>query len=128
MTPPRTMKTPVLSALLAAALLAGGCASHVRVRTEPAEGALIRYRGEGRASFRWKTAPTVAPTEFDVYYGRISVYAYWPATGQRSEKRMITLSNWHDPDEVVLRPDPSQPLLPQRKPGASAEALPDGAE
>ena len=125
MIPPfRTMKTPVLSALLAAALLAGGCATHVRVRTEPAEGAVIRYRGEGRASFRWKTAPTTSPAEFDVYYGRMSVYAYWPATGQRSEKRMLTLSNWRDPDEVVLRPDPSQPPLPRR----SSSAVPAGRE
>ena len=98
---------PCIAALCAAVLLCSGCASHVRVRTEPA-GALVRYRGEGRAAFRWKTAPSAAPTEFDVYYGRISAYAIWP-DGSQSRHEMVTLSNWRDPDEIVLRPDRSQP-------------------
>ena len=97
------------AAACAAALLACGCASHVRVRTEPA-GAMVRYRGEGRAAFRWKTAPTAAPTAFDVKYGRISAYAVWP-DGSQSRHETVVLSNWRDPDEIVLRPDPSIPRV-----------------
>jgi hypothetical protein len=103
------MRFPLLPALAAAALLGAGCVSTVRVRSEP-EGAMIRYRGEGRAAFRWKTAPTSAPTSFDVYYGRISVYGIWP-DGSQSAHRTVTLSNWRDPDEIVVRPDPSVPRL-----------------
>ena len=105
----RKVSAPVLAALCAALCLAGGCASHVRVRTEPA-GAWVRYRGEGRAAFRWKTAPSVAPTAFDVYYGRISAYAVWP-DGSQSRHETVTLSNWRDPEEIVLRPDPSLPRV-----------------
>ncbi len=100
---------PALAAalLVCCAVFSPGCASHVRVRTEPS-GAMVRYRGEGRAAFRWKTAPTASPVEFDVYYGRISAYAIWP-DGSRSRHETVTLSNWHDPDPIVLRPDPSIP-------------------
>lgn len=105
----RLSRTGARAAALCAlcAALATGCASHVRVVTEPA-GALVRYRGEGRAAFRWKTAPTASPTAFDVYYGRVSAYAIWP-DGSRSRHKTVSLSNWRDPDPIVLRPDPSIP-------------------
>lgn len=104
------MKTlPLAVALCAAAVLCGGCATRVKVRTEPA-GAMVRYRGEGRAAFRWKTAPTASPTEFDVYYGRISAYAVWP-DGSQSRHETVTLSNWRDTEEIVLRKDPSIPRI-----------------
>ena len=44
----------------------------VRVRTEPAAGAMIYYRGEGRPTFRWKPAPTTSPTSFKVSYSAVS--------------------------------------------------------
>lgn len=98
------MKRILLLAALAA--LSAGCATHVRIQSEPA-GAMIRYRGEGRAAFRWKTAPTTAPTEFDTRYGRISVYAVWP-DGTKSEHVMVPLSSWQDPAPIVLR-KPARP-------------------
>ena len=108
---------PLLPLLLAAAAFASGCASTVRIQSEPA-GARIRWRGEGRATFRWKDAPAPAPTTIeDVYYGRITAYAIWP-DGTQSRPTEIVLSNWRDPDPVVLRPDPSLPRLA----GAAASA------
>ena len=114
------MHRPVLPLLLAAAALAAGCASTVAIRTEPA-GARVRWRGEGRASFRWRDAPSPAPTTLDgVYYGRISVYAIWP-DGAESQHREVVLSNWRDPEPVVLRPDPS---IPRRTAAAPAPSGP----
>lgn len=92
--------------LAAVAALAAGCVTHVRVESDPA-GAMIRYRGEGRAAFRWKTASAVAPAEFDTYYGRISVYARWP-DGTESDHVMVPLSSWENPAPIVLR-KPAQP-------------------
>ncbi len=111
------MRTTRLLPLLAAAMLAGGCASTVRVRTEPAQGAMIYYRGEGRPTFRWKPAPTTSPASFKVYYSAISAYAWWPATGEQSDIVYVPLSNWGDPDEIVLRPNPA---LPRVTPGGGA--------
>ena len=109
-------RNSLLPLLLAAAALGAGCASTVQVRSEPA-GARIRWRGEGRATFRWQDAPGPAPTTLaDVYYGRISAYAIWP-DGSQSRKTEVVLSNWRDPDPVVLRPDPSLPRI-----GAAAPA------
>lgn len=94
--------------LLAFGLFAGGCATRMRITSEP-EGALVRLRGEGRAAFRWKTGPTVTPCEMDVYYGRVSVYVIWPngnvaepgrMRGIKSEKKTVTLSNWHSVENV----------------------------
>ena len=115
-------RTPLLPLLLAAAALGAGCASTVRIQSEPA-GARVRWRGEGRASFRWRDAPAPAPTTLEgVYYGRISAYAVWP-DGSQSPKTEIVLSNWRDPEPVVLRPDPSLPRLP----AAAAPATGPGA-
>ena len=63
--------------ILAAASLAAGCATKLQFTSDP-PGALIRVRGEGRASFRWQDAPAPTPTEMTVKYGRISAYAIWP--------------------------------------------------
>ncbi len=115
-------RNSLLPLLLAAAALGAGCASTVRIQSEPA-GARIRWRGEGRASFRWKDAPAPAPVVLeDVYYGRISAYAVWP-DGSQSRKTEVVLSNWGDPEPLVLRPDPSLPrigaaIAPASGPGA----------
>jgi len=128
------MKKFLLLALLAAA--AAGCATqaahgthgvgvstHVRIRTEPAGGA-IRYRGEGRASFRWQWArnhrakvregmelPIArTETEFDTRYGRITAYAVWP-DGTQSPKVTVPLSSFRDPEPIVLKRDPSLPRI-----------------
>ncbi|NLB68632.1 MAG: hypothetical protein GX804_02950 [Lentisphaerae bacterium] len=95
-------KKNVFSCLLAGAMLAGGCMTRIKVTSEPS-GAMVRYRGEGRASYRWKTAPRPTPCEFRVPYGRISAYSIWPekksSDGQKdnivyteSERQQITLS------------------------------------
>ncbi len=105
-----------VAALVLCAALATGCATRVRIESEPA-GAMIRYRGEGRATFRWKTAPTAAPADLKLYYGRISAYAIWP-DGTVSEKKTLSLSALRPEEKIVLRPDPS---LPKRG-GAAAQA------
>ena len=99
----------LLPLALAAAVFAGGCSTpdlpafrtDVTVRTEP-EGAIVRYRGLGRASFRWITAPTATPTTFEAPYGRISVYAAWP-DGTKSEHVEVPLSMWRGTCEVLIR-------------------------
>jgi hypothetical protein len=102
-------RTLSLLFLLAAAALGAGCASTVRVRTEPADGALVYYRGKGRPTFRWTRVPGTAPATFDVFYGGVLLWAVWPETGAQSQIESVVLSNWRDPDEIVLRADPSLP-------------------
>ncbi len=92
------MKKVILTMLAAAALC--GCTTTVKVSTDQ-PGAIVRYRGEGRAAFRWKTAPTASPTEFGVRYGRISVYAIWP-DGKESEHVMRSLSSSRPVEEINL--------------------------
>jgi hypothetical protein len=101
-------KTSLLVALLAACVLASGCATRIKVTSEP-PGAMVRLRGEGRAAFRWMTGPTVTPCEMDVYYGRVSTYVIWPEgeqvtkgkiSGVKSEKKQINTSFWRDEESV----------------------------
>lgn len=94
-------------ALAAASIFLSGCATHVKVRSEP-EGAMIRYRGEGRASFRWKTAPSTAPVDLSLRYGRMSAYAIWP-DGTVSDVETRSLSSTRKEEEIVLRPNPALP-------------------
>ena len=98
------MKNKVfLAGLLSVAVLLSGCATTVKVTSEPA-GAMVRLRGEGRAAFRWMTGPTVTPCEMSVYYGRVNVYVIWPADGKtgpiKSEKKEVELSAWRDVETV----------------------------
>ena len=120
------MHRTLLPLLFLATALGAGCASTVRIQSEPA-GARIRWRGEGRASFRYRDAPGPAPTTIDrVYYGRISAYAIWP-DGSQSRKTEVVLSNWRDPEPLVLRPDPSLPRIGGAAPApAGPGARPDG--
>ena len=111
-------RTRLLLPLLAAAALGSGCISTVRVRTEPAAGAKVFYRGKGRPTFRWTAAPEGSAPSFDVYYSAVLLWAVWP-DGSQSRIEPLSLSNWRDPDPVVLRPDPS---LPRLAAGASAPA------
>ena len=106
-----------VAALALCAAFATGCATRVRIESEPS-GAMIRYRGEGRAAFRWRTAPTAAPADLKLYYGRISTYAIWP-DGTVSEKKSVSLSALRPEERIVLRPDPS---LPKRGGASSAKA------
>ena len=103
----------LLVAALAAGVLLGGCATKIRVTSDP-PGAMVRLRGEGRAAFRWMTGPTETPCEMDVYYGRVSVYVIWPdgkpegqpkpggtlISGVKSEKKQVDLSMWRDAETV----------------------------
>lgn len=111
----------VLSLLLIAALgiFATGCATTVTV-TADEPGALIRYRGKGRPSYRWRTAGLVRkpgdPCSFKAHYSTVTTYAVWnegSPNERRSEAVDIPLSNWRDPDIVRLhapkRPAPPKP-------------------
>ena len=102
----RSLPRPAAAVALAA-VLATGCATNVHVRSEP-EGAMIRYRGEGRATFRWKTAPTTAPADLKLWYGRVSAYAIWP-DGTVSDVATRSLSAMRPEEEIVLRPNPALP-------------------
>jgi AcrR family transcriptional regulator len=116
------MHRSLLPLLLAAAALAAGCASTVSVRGEPA-GARIFYRGRGRPTFRWTAAPAGDPATFRVYYSGLLLWASWP-DGSQSAIEGLSLSNWRDPDTVVLRPDPSMPRLS----AGAAATPPEGVE
>ncbi len=85
------MKKLFFAAGLAACLLTG-CATRLHIVSEPA-GAVVRVRGEGRASFRWETGKTTTPCDMNVYYGRVSSYVIWP-DGTRSVTKTVPLSNW----------------------------------
>ena len=100
-----------LSRLLVAGLaLAGaGCMTNVSV-TADEPGALIRYRGKGRPSYRWTTAGLVRnpgdTCTFRANYSTIMVYAVWnegTPNEHRSEPVELSLSNWSDPPLVQLR-------------------------
>ena len=107
-------QTIILPLLAVAALFVSGCATKVVITSAP-PGAQVRYRGEGRAAFRWKDAPTVTPTEIKVYYGRISAYAFWeagppdPETGkipvELSVTKEVSLSSSREKEELhFIRP------------------------
>ena len=104
--------------LLAAAALCAGCASTIRVRTEPA-GARVLYRGSGNPRYRWTAAPAGDPASFEVLYSGVKLWAAWP-DGSQSRIESLTLSNWGDPGEVVLRPDPSLPRVAAFAPASAA--------
>ena len=106
--------TIILPLIAATALFVSGCATTIKVTSAP-PGAQVRYRGEGRAAFRWQDAPTVTPTEIKVYYGRISAYAFWedgplnPETGKipvvLSVTKELKLSSVRDTEELhFIRP------------------------
>ncbi len=78
-------------------LLLSGCASTVPVTSDP-PGAMVRARGSGRASYRWRTVG-LTPCEFTVPYSAVVTYVQW-RDGTQSEQRRIPLSNWRDPAPV----------------------------
>lgn len=99
-----------LSRLLVAGLaLAGaGCMTNVSV-TADEPGALIRYRGKGRPSYRWKTGGLVKKPgdtcSFRANYSAVDVYAIWDEGTPKMKKTetvTVPLSNWRDPDVVHL--------------------------
>jgi hypothetical protein len=93
---------------LAVLALATGCVSTVSV-TSDTPGALVRYRGKGRPSYRWKTAGLVRKPgdvcTFRAPYSAVDVYACWDEgkpTFRETETVTVPLSNWRDPDTVHL--------------------------
>ena len=95
------MKTTFLLPLLAASVIfSSGCATKVNFTSDP-PGAFIRYRGEGRAAFRWKTEPVRTPTMVKMYYGRISAYAIWP-DGKTDPDTKLLIPVKTEPQEVSL--------------------------
>ena len=98
---------PLLSAAILA-VMATGCVSNVTV-TSNDPGALIRYRGHGRPSYRWKTGGLVKkPGEkctFGANYSSVEVYAIWDEgkpTMYKSEPVLVPLSNWRDPAPIRI--------------------------
>lgn len=92
----------VLALAMMAVLMTTGCATKVKFTSEP-EGAVIRYRGAGRAAYRWNTASKRTPAEVEVYYGKITAYAVWiDKDGNQidSEHKDVILSNWRDVETV----------------------------
>lgn len=92
----------VLALAMMAVLMTTGCATKIQFTSEP-EGAVIRYRGAGRAAYRWKTASSRTPAEAEVYYGKITAYAVWTDKNGKdvySEPRDVSLSNWKDVETV----------------------------
>ena len=94
--------------VLGVGLLAAGCATTITV-TADEPGALIRYRGKGRPSYRWKTAGLVRspaePCVFTANYSTVQLYGVWDEgtpNERRSEMVDLPLSNWSDPDTVRL--------------------------
>lgn len=75
-----------------------GCATTVKFSSTP-DAAMIRYRGEGRASFRWKTASDKTPCEEKMYYGRMSARAIW-ADDTVSVSKTVPLSMFRSTEEV----------------------------
>ena len=108
-------KSHTLRILLPAALLAAlatGCVSHVTV-TSDVPGAMIRYRGHGRPSYRWQTPAGGLvrkpgdTCQFQTRYSSVDVYAIWnegTPNMVKSEVRTVPLSNWRDPETVKLNP------------------------
>ncbi len=103
-----TLPRTLFALFAAVSLLATGCVSVVTV-TADQPGALIRYRGKGRPSYRWHTAGLVKnpgdTVSFETHYSTVSVRALWDEgtpNERRSEIVDIPLSNWHDPDSVTL--------------------------
>lgn len=82
---------------MAGLLLLTGCASTVHVTSDP-PGAIVRARGSGRASYRWRTVG-LTPCEFPAEYSTIVTYVQW-RDGTQSEQRRVPLSNWSDPPPV----------------------------
>ena len=115
------MKFTLFTICVAILLLSSGCATKVTFISDP-PGAYIRYRGEGRAAFRWKTAPNPAPTEINVYYGRISAYAIWPDGDINPQTRQLipvetahqklSLSSTHKEEVMYF-------TMPEKAPGGN---------
>lgn len=92
----------VLALAVMAVLMTTGCATKVQFTSEP-EGAVIRYRGAGRAAYRWNTASKRTPADVEVYYGKITAYAVWTDKDGKhvySEQKDVSLSNWKDVETV----------------------------
>ncbi len=92
----------VIALAIMAVLMTTGCATKIQFTSEP-EGAVVRYRGAGRAAYRWNTASSRTPSETKVYYGKITAYAVWTdedGTHVYSEPKDVVLSNWRDVEIV----------------------------
>jgi len=93
-------KTVALTSLFLLALLVSGCASTVRVESDP-PGAMVRMRGSGRPIYRWRTVG-LTPCEFKAPYSAIQTYVRWE-DGAESEKVRVAIPKFGDPEPVVFR-------------------------
>lgn len=105
----KTYSLSILCGALAV-LFTAGCASTVTV-TANEPGAMIRFRGHGRPSYRWQTPAgglvrkAGDSCQFKTRYSTIDVYAIWDEGTEKAAKSdvvTIPLSNWSDPEPVTL--------------------------
>jgi len=89
----------VLAIALVSVLLAG-CASTVKVVSDP-PGAIVRARGSGRASYRWKTEGQT-PCEFKTYYSTINACVQWP-DGTNSEIVKVPMPLFSHPEPLNFK-------------------------
>ncbi len=81
-------------------VLAVGCASTVKVTSDP-PGAVVRARGSGRASYRWKTEGKT-PCEFKTYYSTINACVQWP-DGTISEIKRVPMPLFSHPEPLNFK-------------------------
>lgn len=98
------MRKYIFFLLISTLLLGAGCATQVRVRTEP-PGADVMARGSGRTAYRWENRGR-APVEFKVYYTAIQTVAVWP-DGRKSPVTRTKLIGKKDVD-LLLQPETEQ--------------------
>lgn len=94
------LHTPIAIVLSLACLLAAGCASTVKVTSDP-PGALVRARGSGRASYRWKSVG-LTPCEFETPYSAINACVQWE-DGTVSETVRLHVPMMSDPEPLHFR-------------------------
>jgi len=95
---------PFTTLLLALACLSAvGCASTVKVTSDPS-GALVRVRGSGRASYRWKSVG-LTPCEFETPYSAVNACVQWK-DGSVSEVVRLPIPVFGEPEPLHFRKQP----------------------
>jgi hypothetical protein len=95
-----------LPSILLALILASGCASTVKVTSDP-PGALVRFRGSGRASYRWKTVG-ITPCEYRARYNAVKTVVFWKdGTASEIKRTEIPFVLFGEPEPVhFTKPKP----------------------
>lgn len=96
----RIFSSFLLSFVSVCMFIAAGCASTVKVVSDP-PGAMVRVRGCGRPSYKWKSAG-ITPCEFKVPYSKIQIYTSWN-DGVKSEKIFVPMHGYDESQPLVFR-------------------------